>query len=356
MNRIVRLCTVLLAATLAATGCATHEAKFERDVPPRPVDRVAQERTALRAAAHLIEHFRPEMNALPADALAPLTKSAALLFEVTGAPGMRRATRIFADTLLQTRASVGSGQAFYSSIRPGRPSEEATVDAGDALVDAFIATGNERYRAAVTDATRAVTSRSLGWTKVRNGFAVRVASYGARYYSVSRTAAAAAFLFRAAAIDANPQVRPAAARALRLVSASQAAAGRWYETFGARSPMTLASWARTLLALGSSGRSPLRDIENAGALVLWTAAFRGDGTPLNTPLVDRRGFGLAIALSLLQEAGGTKSYADLAYRYALDHRRDDGTVETAAAGDDVVQAYFTLAFAQRAYRLRTNAH
>jgi hypothetical protein len=352
VSRRLRLCTVLFSATLGVTGCTTHEARFESAVPPPPVDRLAQERTSSGAAAFLIDRFRSEINALPADALAPLTKSAALLFEVTGAPGMRRATRIFADQLLQARVPVENGNAFYSLVRPGKPSEETTVEAGDALIDAFLATGEEPYRAAVADASRAVISRPLGWTRLRTGFAVRTMS-GARYYSVSQTASAAAFLFRAAEINADPEAQPAAVKAMRLVTASQVAAGRWYENFvGHRSPMTLASWASTLLAMGSTGPASDRNIENAGAPGLWTAAFSSGGTPLNTPLSDQRGLGLAIALRLFNHASGTQSYADLACRYVLDDRRPDGTVKAAAPHDAVVQAYYALAFAQRAQRLK----
>jgi hypothetical protein len=341
----------LIVVILFSAACTTHEKKFEENVAPPASTRAADSVRSEQAATDLIQLYQRKMISLPPEALAPLAQAAALLFETTGAPGMQDAARGFANTLLGARVKLGSSEAFYGSKSLGQPDVQTTMDAGNALIDVFRITRDQRYLSAARSAARAVTSRRLGWIRRKQDFAVRAANVRG-LYSIVLTAEAGAFLGRAATIGATPGARDQAAGAFRFVDAHQAAVGRWYLNVGSKTPMTLVTWARTLLALAST-RSPFHQgILGGGGPALWAAAFTSSGRPRRTSLVDTEGVGVALSLRLFQRFAGTSNDADLAYGKILADRRPDGTLRNAPPNESIPQAFYALACAERALALR----
>jgi hypothetical protein len=339
----------LLACVILVSGCSTHERKFERDVPTPPSHAAQQSSQAADAATTLIQRYQPKTISLPTESLAALAQAAALLFEANGAPGMRGAARHFADTLLEARVATGSGQAFLGPASRRTPDLQATTDAGNALIEVFRATGDKRYLAAAKSAARAV--RSMGWSETRTGFAVRTPG-AKRLHSIPLTADVALLLRRM-----NPLGGPAgsareATSGFHFIAAHQAAVGRWYLNVGANTPMTLETWASTLLALASTRSVENQRIVGGGAPGLWTAAFTDAGILRPSPLADKRGIGLAMSLRLFQRFPGSSRDGDLAFGSVLDDRRSDGTVKEGPGDDAVVQSNYALAFAERALALR----
>jgi hypothetical protein len=165
------------------------------------------------------------------------------------------------------------------------------------------------------------------------------------------TADAALFLGRAATLGVPRRTTAASASAFRFVDANQAAVGRWYLNVGAKTPMSLATWARTLLALASTRAPENQGIVGGGTSGLWSAGFTSSGEPRRSPLVEADRLGVPLSLRLLQRFAGTNRDADLAYGYILGHLRPDATVDGARSSDSVAQAYYALAFAERAYAL-----
>jgi hypothetical protein len=262
---------------------------------------------------------------------------------------MKAAAHEFADTLLEARVRVANGEAFIGSASRGRPDLEATTDAGNALLDVFRVTRGARYLAAAHDAASAV--RSLGWATTKEGFAVRIPG-ASRLYSVPLTAEVALLLKRAKGIGAAKGSAHEAESAFHFLAVHQAAVGRWYLNIDAKTPMTLETWARTLLALASTRNVTNQGIVGGGVAGLWAAAFTNSGSPRRGPLTDRRGIGVALSLRLFQRFAGGSRDADIAYGSILEHRRADGTVEEALPTDSIAQAYYALAFAERAIALR----
>jgi hypothetical protein len=344
------LTAAVLLTVLITGGCSTHETKYEEGLPPPPSRLTADRDRASRAAARLISNYQPRIAELSSEALAPLAQGAALLFGATGAPAMRTAARSFADTLLQAQISVNGGKAFFGSADPRRSDLQTTIAAGDALLDVFNVTGDSRYRSAVQDALKAMRSSELGWAKTKNGYAVKVPRR--RQYNIPETAAAALLLRRSAKLNINPAVRAEGTSAFGFVDANQAAVGRWYLNVGGKVPMSLTTWASTLLSLASARDLKYQGIVGGGAPALWSAAFTDAGIPRQIPLVDNRGVGVALALRLFQRFAGTAPDAETAYASVLSHLRPDGSVEWASPGDNVAQAYYALAFAERAFALR----
>jgi hypothetical protein len=342
---------LLLAYVLFATGCTTHEARFERDVPPPPSNGAADSRRSTDAASLLIRRYQTRAISLPPESLAALAQAAALVFKTTGAPGMKTTAEQFAATLLGARVPVAGDQGFFSSTSRGQPDLEATTDAGSALIEVFRVTGDRRYLAAAQSAARAVTSRRMGWVVTKEGFAVR--SPGTHsLYSIPLTADAALFLKRTARAGGPAASANQAKRAFHFIDLNQAAVGRWYLNVGANTPMTLLPWASTLLALASTRTAEHQGIVGGGAPGLWSEAFTDSGGPRRTPLVDMRGLGVALSLRLFQRFAGARRDADLAYRSIIDDRRADGTVRVARRDDTIAQATYALAFAERALALR----
>jgi hypothetical protein len=344
------LTAALLVTVFITGGCSTHEAKFEEGLPPPPSRLTADRDRASHAAARLISNQQSRIAELSPEALAPLAQSAALLFGATGAPAMRMAARSFADTLLQAQISVNGGKGFFSSADPRRPDLQTTIAAGDALLDVFNVTGDPRYASAAQDALQAVRSRELGWSRTKNGYAIKVP--GRSQYNIPETAAAALLLRRSAKLNIDPAAHAEGTSAFGFVETNQAAVGRWYLNVGAKVPMNLTTWASTLLSLASARDLKYQGIVGAGAPALWSAAFTDTGTPQQIPLVTNRGVGVALALRLFQRYAGTAPDAETAYATVLSHLSSDGSVEWASPGDYVAQAYYALAFAERAFALR----
>jgi hypothetical protein len=340
---------LLLACMILVSGCSTHERKFESDVPPPPVHADQNSSQAADAATILIQRYQPKAIALPTESLAALAQAAALLFEGNGAPGMRAAARRFADTLLQGRVATRSGQAFFGSTSRGNPDLQATTDAANALIEVFRATGDERYFHVAQSAARAV--RSMGWSATKTGFAVRMPGTK-RLYSIPLTADVALLLKRMSSLGGSAGSAREAKGGFHFIAVHQAAVGRWYLNDGAKTPMTLDTWARTLLALASTRSIENQGIVGGGAAGLWTAAFTSAGVLRRSPLADKRGIGLAMSLRLFQRFAGTSRDADLAFGPVLDDRRSDGTAKEGRGNDAVVQSYYALAFAERALALR----
>jgi hypothetical protein len=341
----------LVACAILTAGCTTHEAKFERDVPLPPSKITSDSISSADAASRLIQRYQARVISLPTESLAPLAQAAALLFEATGAPGMKAAAGEFGDTLLEARVPVASGQAFFSSASRGRPDLETTADAGNALIDVFRVTDDERYLAAAQSAARAAASTRMGWIATRRGFAVRAPGQR-RLYNVPLTADVALLLKRAATTDARRVLAKQADSAFHFLAVHQAAVGRWQLNVGAKTPLTLKTWARTLLALASTRSVENQGIVGGGAAGLWTAAFTPSGAPRGGSLSDQRGIGVALSLRLFQRFAGTSRDADLTYERILNARRPDGTVVGARRDDIVAQGSYTLAFAERALALR----
>jgi hypothetical protein len=343
---------LLVMIAVCSAGCSTHEPRFEEGLPSPPSRLETESGTAAGAAGELIRRYETKTIVLPVESLAALARASALMFDVTGAPGMQAVARSFTDTLLKARVPVGSGQAFFSSRSRGRPDLEATIDAGNALLDVFRLTRDTRYVTAARDAGQAVISKRLGFVSTSDGFAVAVQGAHPGLYSIPLTAGAALFLQRLAVTQTRPTALKYAQGAFEYVAKHQAAVGRWYLLVGAKTPMTLRSWAGTLLALASTSDARNQGIVGGGVAGLWSAAFTNSGSPRRGPLFDRRGLGLALSLRLFQRFASSSREADATYRSIFSDRRSDGTVEEAPSRDDVAQAYYALAFAERAFALR----
>lgn len=347
----VGLAAAMIAVALVSVGCDTHEDKYEQDVPRPRSKEVADSARATEVSADLVRRYQARVDTLPPEALAPLAQASALLFETTGAPGMKTAARRFAVSLLAGRLPAGAGLGFFSSANPNRPDSETTAVAGNALIDVFRITRDRRYLSAVKSAVTGITSPQLGWTRTQRGFAIK-ASRPRRIYSITLTAEAALFLQRAAAIGAAAGASASAAGAFRFVDTNQAAVGRWYLNVGDNTPMTLSTWARTLLSLASTRKARYLGIVGGGEAGIWAEAFSTDGAPRRTPLVDTGGLGVASALRLFQRFATPGRHADTAYAHVLGRLRPDGTLNLAGKSDSTTQAYYALAFAERAYALR----
>jgi hypothetical protein len=345
------LAAMAVVTVLVSAGCETHEAKYEQNVPPPRSKEVADAARAAEVSSKLVHTYLARVNTLPPEALAPLAQASALLFEATGAPGAKTAAQTFAATLLGATLSAGRGQGFFNSASPNRPSAETTLIAGNALVDVFRITRDRRYFAAVESTARGIMSPQLGWTRTQKGFAIRV-PHANGLYSIPLTAEAALFLQRAATIGAAPGLRTSGSSAFRFVDGNQAAVGRWYLNAGANTPMTLATWARTLLALASTSNATHQGVVGGGEADIWAEAFSTEGAPRRAPVVETNGLGVASALRLFQRFDTPGRHADKAYAYVLGGLRADGTIAQAGRGDSTTQAYYALAFAERAFALR----
>jgi hypothetical protein len=347
----VALLAAMLVTVSVSVGCDTHEVKYEQNVPPPRSKEIADADRAAEVSGKLVQTYLTRVNTLPPEALAPLAQASALLFEATGAPGTKVAAQSFAATLLGATLPAGEGQGFFDSANPTRPSAETTTIAGNALIDVFRVSRDRRYFSAVESAARGIMSPQLGWTRTKRGFAIRIPRANG-LYSIPLTAEAALFLQRAATIGAAPGSRAPSISAFRFVDTNQAAVGRWYLNAGANTPMTLATWARTLLALASTSNATHQGIVGGGEAAIWAEAFSTDGAPRGTPLVETSGLGVASALRLFQRFDTPGRHADKAYAYVLGGLRPDGTIDQAGQRDSTTQAYYALAFAERAFALR----
>jgi hypothetical protein len=337
----MRLLTILMLA-IALAGCSSHDERFEDRVPPRPTDPSADGREMAAAAVGVLKRYRNDTDLLTADALAPLARGAAVTFQAGGAPGVRSLTRHYADALLAARVSVGPAQGFFGAMSPGEADPAATSAAGIALIEAFTATGDERYRRAAGSAATAVRSGALGWRSGPRGTGVQ-ADGG---LDIALTAQAAEFLDRAAD-ELDVDSADDADLAFETVLENQAALGNWFAAVNSDQPQSIAEWAISLNALLASPDDEGERVGVAGGGVpkLTSAVFGSSGEPEEEAFV-----GVALAMVTLALSPDQTDAVRVLGR-AAESQREDGTVGSLDPRDPVAQSYAALAFSLRARRL-----
>lgn len=340
-----------IVGLLVLAGCSSHEPRYEDRVPPSP--KPASTRDLVDAAGRIAERYRRDAGRLPADALAPLTQASAIGFRVSGAPGLRMLTSHYADMLLASQLERRGGSPFFGAASPNRADAAITADSVDALVDAYVATRDPRYRQAAIEGATALKQPSLGLTPARGGLMMRVSSRGTQHLSVALTAQVARVLDRVgdpfiggAATDTRNQL-------LRAVARAQQGLGRWYAFVGSEVPMNMEQWAMTLLSVASvDGRSPVAGIAASGITALFDAGFTPTGEPDLGAVHDRDGYGSGLAISTFDAYADAPRYALLVTQRALERRREDGTVMTVSRDDARVQGVYAVGFARRALSSR----
>jgi hypothetical protein len=343
---VTRRAAFVLLAAVAAGGCSTHEFRFEGGVPPAPLTSPAQIATAHGIVETLLARFAPEGASLPPSATAAFAEAALLDAQGTGSVPMRRTAIRLADSLRRAGIPVGIGLG-YPGAGGRRPDSLVTAEVARTLLYFDKVTDDRRWRSTAARAVQAMLSRRLGWTRVRDGYAV--SEPGAeRSFSVARTADAGVVLSNLAAVGGGPTAERYGRGATAVVRRAQTSPGRWPRALGSGAPMPVAERALTLYSLHSLPSKPDRDVVIASLPSLFEQAFHPWGEPRDGPLMGRRGVGAALALRTLQLQPGTSPSEHVA-RWLVAHRRSDGTFEAAAARDVTAQAYFTLAFAMRSY-------
>jgi len=353
-----------LAALLLA-GCSSHERRFESLVPPRTKSPPgAEEEDAV--ALQLIRRYRPVARRLPAETLASLTQASAILYYATPTTELHDSVGRFADALLGSR--LRPGYEWREDAGPPRSDPGVTALAGTALIDAYLATRRQRYRSGVLSFVKAVRSRRLGWTRTRQGFAVRTPGTP-RTLNIALTGQVIQFLDHFGRAldrprsghptagsqpgqDRLPPGRLAARRGIDWIRSAQPAVGRWYAAVLTRRPRIGREWATTLLALAVIGGGRASGILGPGVPAIWRAMFRANGHPRRGTTSSREG--LALALSVFEE-WSDRRYARRAFASALRTRRRDGSTSFAPARDSVTQAYFALSLARRVFHAAERA-
>ena len=349
--RALATTTIMLTALILA-GCSSHEGEFEDRVPPPP-DRSGTAAELADAAAQIVLLYRDDIDVLAADALAPLTQASALTFRATGAPGMLITTRRYADVLLRARVPRARGQAFFGSERPNRADAAITARSVDALIDAFLATRDERYREAAISGATALASPSLGMIGAPGGLVLRDPWRRGRGRNVALTAEGARALRRAADPLMGAPTMQTSDALLAAVEDAQQGLGRWFAFLGKRVPMDMESWATTLFSIASlRGESPVQGIAGAGIPALFRTGFTTTGKPNLRALPDGRGRGVALAISAFDAFTANPTYARLVTARVLESRREDGTVLRVARDDAQGQALYAAALARRSLSLR----
>jgi hypothetical protein len=334
------LCALVVCVALSA--CSTHRADLESQVPPQGLPaRSTGEITDM--AMSLLESERGHLDVLSAEALAPLTSAAAIVYRRTGSSRAFSLDRQFANGLLESRVKRSGVSGFLSTSTGSAAEAQITAISGLALVDAYRATGENRYKNAALGAANDVTNPALGWISSSGDVGIRNGGANSGL-SVAMTANAALLLERAGQLG-NPGMLAKSRAAFHTVYASQAAVGRWYANVGGRSPMNLSEWASTLYDLLADGSKESLGIAGGGVPALDDAAFGRNGQLLRNDLTNGEPVGVAMSLRMLA-ASPEVSQTDEALGRLADLRRHDGTVSLARADDVTTQAYFALAFAQ----------
>jgi hypothetical protein len=293
------LSRIVAAAVVALSACSSHEPRFERSAQPPPNTRVESERYAA-AAGKLIEQQAHDISAQSPESLANLARASADVYRVTGAPRMRSIAIDAADRLLEGRVRVEQGMGLRQRQYPNRADPWLTSLAGLAFLEAHRISGARRHLEAARQAAYALVSPTIGWKRVRGGFALDdPRTRGGAEVAVT---AQAALLLALASEQTGVRLRAQARGAFRVIRESQPAVGHWYATVGGKEPQTLSAWATTLLTvLSPSASAVLRGIGGAGVVDLWRATFGSDGEPQDVPLVKTDRAGVPLALKVLQE-------------------------------------------------------
>lgn len=344
--------TICAVAALVVAGCSSHDEKFEDRVPPPPVKSASAEELAASAAT-IVLRFRGDVDRLPADALAPLTQASALAFRASGAPGLRAVTRQYADGLLRARLPTSRARAFYGRERPDSADAAITARAVDALVDAFLATHEPRYRRAAASGAAALTSPSLGLRRARGGAVFRDPPRRGNRRSVALSAEVARALRRASDPLIGARTAAVADDLLGGVVRAQEGLGRWYAFLGTRTPMTLEQWSTTLLAVATSpAKGPAGGVAGAGIPALFGTGFSQQGAPNPQALPDPSGRGAPLAISAFDAFPAEPKYALLVTQRTLERLRKDGTVDSAGARNAELQALYATGLARRSLSSR----
>ena len=320
------------ASALLLGACSSHEPVFESTAPPR-----LPSIEAVRATTdNLVATQAATIVSSPPASLAALTLATASYFQAAREATVRALTKRYADALLDGRIIVRGQPGFYSSnLRKIDPA--TTLRAGLALVDAYGATGEPRYRAAVRGLVRTALSSSFGLQRYANGYVMRTPGTGRR--SIALTALAAAFA-RAADPLVPASLREYSDGALRTVTGNQAALARWYAFIGTREPMSLEQWGLTLTSLARLPAQEAQSILAAGVPAIHGVSFLPDGTVRPGDLtVQLKGRAIAMqALASGAQQPFTASVFERAER-TFANAKDDG------GSDDSLQAELALAFA-----------
>jgi hypothetical protein len=336
---------VLLAALIVA-GCSTHEVRFEGAVPPEPLTTTQRIDTAHEIVATLLERFAAPGKRLLPSAAAPLGEAALLDAQATRSTKSFQTFRRLASSLLRGRIAVGIGLAYPGA--DGRtPDSLVTAEVARTLLYFDHVTPTPPWRQAAARAVQAMVTPRLGWTRLRDGYAVREPD-AKRRFSIARTADAGLVLAKIADVGGGPLAERYARSAMNVVRRAQTSPAEWHKALGTNAPMPVAERALTLFSLYSRPSKADQDLVLAAIPSVFEQAFHSWGEPRSGPLMGRRGIGAALALRALHLQPGTYP-AEHVTRWFVTHRRADGTFEAAASTDATAQAYFALAFAMRGY-------
>jgi hypothetical protein len=331
---------------VALGGCSTHEFRYEGGVPPEPIPASKRVETAHEIVTTLLDRFAPPGRRLPAAAAAPFAEAALLTARATRSRSLAGTATRLAVSLLSGRIPVGIGLAYPGS--DGRtPDPRVTAEVGRTLLYFDQIRRGRRWRPAATRVAQALVTRRLGWTRLRDGYAVR--EPGARHrYNIALTADVGLVLTKLAAVGGGALADRFAKSALQMVRRAQTSAGRWHKSLGGTGAMPVAERSLTLFALHAIPSVPDQELAKGALTDLFAETFHPWGEPRDSPVVGKRGIGPALALRTLYLDPGT-SPSEHVTRWLVEHRRADGTFEAARADDAVAQAYFALAFSIRSY-------
>jgi hypothetical protein len=335
-----------LLVPVALGGCSTHEFHYEGGVPPQPLSSHQRVETADGIVTTLLKKFAPAGRHLPASVAAPLAEAALLDGQATGSKALLETADRLARSLLTGRIPIGVGVA-YPGKDGSRPDPLVTAEVARTLLYFDQVTKNPQWRPAAARVVQGMITPRLGWTRLRDGYAVREPG-ARRRYDIATTADAGLVISKLAAVGGGPLAQRYGRSALAKVRRAQIAPGKWHKSLGAAAPMPVAERALTLYSLHLVPDKAFQDITLRALPGLFTEAFEAWGQPRKSRLVGTRGIGPILALRALYRDPG-RSPSEHVTRWFVEHRRPDGTFEDVAPDDAVTHAYFALAFATRAY-------
>ena len=219
-----------LVATVALGGCSTHEFRYEGGVPPEPIPAKKRVETAHEIVTTLLDRFAPPGRRLPAAVAAPFAEAALLTARATRSVELAETATRLGTSLLRGRIPVGIGLAYPGS--DGRtPDPRVTAEVGRTLLYFDQIRAGRRWRPAATRVAQALVTPRLGWTRVRDGYAVREPD-ARRRYNIALTAEVGLVLAKLAAVGGGPLADRFAKSAFRTVRKAQISPGRWHKSIG----------------------------------------------------------------------------------------------------------------------------